>query len=193
MRKKGVIFFVEGDTEIEFYRKLVKHIHDKIGKFNVDKILFENIKGITNYKNKIIRIFSKRTITEYPNYDFFVFLCYDTDVFEFEQHPKINWHEVEKILNKNGAKKVIQIKAKKSIEDWFLCDTESIIRFLKLPSNTKVNGRNGQEKIKNLFKKANKLYIKGQKCEGLIECLNIEKILEKLSNELEKVYEILKQ
>ena len=82
-----------------------------------------------------------------------MFLCYDTDVFEFEQHPKINWLEVEKILNKNGAKKVIQIKAKKSIEDWFLCDTESIIRFPKLPSNTKVNGRNGQEKIKNLFKK----------------------------------------
>ena len=117
MRKKGVIFFVEGDTEIEFYKKLVKYLHDKIGKFKIDKILFENIKGITNYKNKIIRIFSKRTVIEYPNYDFFVFLCYDTDVFEFEKHPKINWSEIELLLKKNGASRVEKIKAQKSIED----------------------------------------------------------------------------
>lgn len=191
MKKKGIIFFIEGDTEIEFYKKMIRYLHKRKGRFNINKILYENIKGITNYKNKINRIFNKRTITEYPNHEFIVFLCYDTDVFEYEQHPKINWKEIEKDLKKNGAIKIIHVKAKKSIEDWFLKDKDNIIAFLKLPKGTKLKGKNGQEKIKNLFKKANRTYIKGQKCEGFIESLDMEVILQVVPNELKTLYKIL--
>lgn len=191
MKKKGVIFFAEGDTEIEFYKKMIEYLHNKKGRFNIDKILFENIKGITNYKNRVNRIFNKRTIIEYPNYEFIVFLCYDTDVFEYEQHPKINWKEIEKDLKKNGAIKIIHVKAKKSIEDWFLKDKNNIIKFLKLSKDTKLKGKNGQEKIKNLFKKANKTYIKGQKCEGLIDNLDMKVILKEVPDELKAIYRIL--
>lgn len=191
MKKKGIIFFAEGDTEIEFYKKVIQHLHNKKGRFNIDKILFENIKGITNYKNRINRIFNKRTIVEYPNYEFIVFLCYDTDVFEYEQHPKINWKDIEKDLDANGAIKIIHLKAKNSIEDWFLKDKNNIIKFLKLPKETKLKGKNGQEKIKNLFKKANRTYVKGQKCEGFIDNLDMEVILQEAPKELKAIYKIL--
>ena len=166
MKKKGIIFFVEGDTEVEFYKKMIQYLHGKKGRFNIEKILTENIKGITNYKSKINRIFNKRTIVEYPNHEFTVFLCYDTDVFEYEQHPKIDWKEIEKDLKANGAVRVIH-------------------------NTTKVTGKSGQEKIKKLFKKANKAYIKGQKCEGFIECLDMKVILKSVPDELKIVYQIL--
>jgi len=126
MKKKGIIFFVEGDTEVEFYKKMIQYLHGKKGRFNIEKILTENIKGITNYKSKINRTFNKRTIVEYPNHEFTVFLCYDTDVFEYEQHPKIDWKEIEKDLKANGAVRVIHVEANKSIEDWFLKDEKNI-------------------------------------------------------------------
>ena len=191
MKKKGIIFFVEGDTEVEFYKKMIQYLHGKKGRFNIEKILTENIKGITNYKSKINRIFNKRTIVEYPNHEFTVFLCYDTDVFEYEQHTKIDWKEIEKDLKANGAVRVIHVKANKSIEDWFLKDEKNIIKFLRLPNTTKVTGKSGQEKIKKLFKKANKAYIKGQKCEGFIECLDMKVILKSVPDELKIVYQIL--
>ncbi len=31
MKKKGIIFFAEGDTEIEFYKKVIQHLHNKRG------------------------------------------------------------------------------------------------------------------------------------------------------------------
>ena len=191
MNKKGIIFFIEGDTEIEFYKKMIQYLHDKKGRFSIDKILYENIKGITNYKSKINRIFNKRTVKDYPNFNFTVFLCYDTDVFEYEQQPKINWREIEKELKSDGAEKVIHVKAQKSIEDWFLKDEKNIIKFLGLPIKTKSKGKNGQEKIKNIFNKANKVYIKGQKCEGLVDCLDMNVIMKEVPDELKAIYKIL--
>lgn len=43
----------------------------------------------------------------------------------------------------SGAKTVIMVKARESIEDWFLYDVDNIISFLKLKKNTKISGRNG--------------------------------------------------
>lgn len=192
MKENGIVFFVEGDTEVEFYKALISNIHKENGKFNVNKILYENIKGITNYKNKINRIFSGRIINKYPNMGFTVFLCYDTDVFDFSQHPKINWKEVEKSLKKYGAKEVIHIKAVKSIEDWFLMDKEGVLTYLKLPKDFKIKGKsNGQVLLKELFKKANRVYIKGQKCEGFISCLDMSVIEEGIKEEIKGIYTAL--
>lgn len=191
MKKKGIIFFVEGDTDEAFYRKMIQYLHQKKGRFVIDKILYENIEGITNYKTRINRVFNKDTKKKCPDYDFIVFLCYDTDVFEYEQHPKIDWKEIEKDLRQNGAINVVHIKAKKSIEDWFLKDKDNVIKFLKLPNDTKVKGKNGQEQIKYLFKKANKVYIKGKRCKGFIEALDMNVILQNVPKELKTIYKIL--
>ena len=191
MIKNGVVFFVEGETEVEFYKKLIKYLHDKYGNFQVDKVQVENLKGIGNYKNRVIRIFDKRILQKYSGYTFVVVLCYDTDVFEYEECPQINWKEIELELKKSGAKTVIHVKAKKSIEDWFLEDEANLKKFLNISKNTKIKGQSGQEKIKDLFRKANKTYVKGQKCEGLIDALDMEKILTDIPEELNKVYKIL--
>lgn len=191
MTRNGVVFFVEGETEVEFYKKLIKYLHDKYGNFKVDKVQVENLKGIGNYKNRVMRIFDKRILQKYSGYSFVVVLCYDTDVFEYEECPKINWKEIELELKKSGAESVIHIKAKKSIEDWFLKDEANMRKFLNVSQKIKIKGQSGQEKIKDLFKKANKTYVKGQKCEGLIDVLDMEKILTDVPEELNKVYKIL--
>lgn len=192
MEKNGIVFFVEGETEVEFYKKMISYLHSKYGKFEIEKIEVENLKGIGNYKNRAVRIFEKRILSKYPSYNFSIFLCYDTDVFEYEECPQIDWKSIEEELKKCGAKNVFHVKAKKSIEDWFLKDEDNIRNFLKLPKSTVSKGNNGQEKIKYLFRKANSTYIKGKKCEGFIECLNIEKILQEVPEELNKVYKVLK-
>lgn len=92
------------------------------------------------------------------------------------------------MLIQNGAEKVIHIRAEKSIEDWFLLDMEGIKRFLKLKSDVQPNGANGYEKLKFLFKKANKIYTKGQEVNGFIQVLDIGMISKKVSTGLELLY-----
>ena len=125
-------------------------------------------------------------------YQITVAVCYDTDVFGYVQRPKINWKEVEKLLIDDGAHKVIHIKAEKSIEDWFLIDKEGIKRFLKLSPDIEPQGSNGYEKLKYLFKKANKIYAKkGREVNGLVQALDIGLISREVMKGLELLYKEL--
>ena len=40
--KKGIVFFVEGDTEVEFYKQLMSELHRRYPqqRFSVDRIVF---------------------------------------------------------------------------------------------------------------------------------------------------------
>ena len=183
---KGIVIFVEGDTEEEFYRKLIANIRSLCNesRFNLSKIIIRNMKCIGNYKNKAYRVFTKDIVPKNPGISFKVFLCYDTDVFEFSQKPPVKWKDVEKILLENGAKKVIHIKAKKSIEDWFLIDLTGICRHLKLNITTTCRGKNGVEKMENIFKKANMIYIKGGRTSCFLEALDIKKIMKEICREI---------
>jgi hypothetical protein len=91
-----------------------------------------------------------------------------------------------------GARKVIQVKARKSIEDWLLYDVEGICRWLRIQVPSKIIGKNGYDKIKNIFKKGNKIYIKGRRVSGLLERLDVSKILENANSELEPLISVLK-
>jgi hypothetical protein len=135
---KGIAIFVAGDTEVEFYKKLIENIRPLCNerKFNLSKVIIRNLKGIGNYKNRACRIFTNDIRSNNPGISFRVFLCYDTDVFEFSKKPPVKWKDVEKILIENGAEKVVHIKAKKSIEDWFLIDLTGVCRYLRLSSNS---------------------------------------------------------
>ena len=79
------------------------------------------------------------------------------------------------------------MKAVTSIEDWFLYDVEGLRDFLKLPKNFKISGYKGQKGLEKLFMKAKKTYIKGIHCNGLIEALDIEKILPHIYDEIENL------
>lgn len=60
--------------------------------------------------------------------------------------------------------------------------------FLKLKSDVQPNGANGYEKMKSLFKKANKIYTKGQEVNGFVQVLDIGLISKKVSNGLDMLY-----
>ncbi len=175
----GVIIFVEGDTEGEIYNKFRDMLHSmsESGRFPIDKLIIRNLKGIGNYKNRAIRVFTKEILSKNPDIEFDIFLCYDTDVFDFSPNPPVDWDEVENSLKASGARSVSHIKARHSIEDWIMHDIEGICNYLKLPENTKLNGGNGLKKIEYLFKKANKVYVKGSKIKGLVDSLDIRKIM----------------
>jgi len=207
-KKKGLIVFVEGDTEKEFYKKLMEHLKGKCPgqKYPFDHVKRENAKGICNFKAGIVRKFKnlKNQILKDENnkyeskrqkgidkFDFYVVLAYDTDVFELDNKPPINWSEVEMALYNAGAKEVIHIKARQCIEDWFLSDLKGVLKFLKLSASTKLKGSNGLKRLEYAFKKANRVYIKGKAARGFIEALDIELIAREHSSELKPLCNIL--
>lgn len=190
---KYVVIFVEGETEEELYKNyIIPLIRNELPNKKLEcEVSIFNVRGVGGFKNDSIMKF-KRLIEKNPNKEFIVALCYDTDIFEFASVPPIDWNKVQSKMEKEGANKVIQVRARKSIEDWLLYDVEGICRWLRIQVPSKVTGKNGYDKIKTLFKKGNKIYIKGRKVSGLLERLDINKILEKANAELEPLISILK-
>ena len=187
---KCLVLFVEGDTEVEFYKRVIANARQKRsgGTFDIN-IECKNVKGVGGFKNIALRKFIKEIKPKYDEEcEFSIALCRDTDVFELSSKPPIEWDEVEEEFRENGARQIIHIKARHSIEDWFLLDAKGIITFLRLPKKTKIAGGNGYEKLKRLFKQANKMYYKGMKSNGMVERLDIEKIVQNVYDELYQLY-----
>lgn len=178
-KKKCVVIYTEGETECEFYDKLLEELKkiNKVDKFNADKIVKQCLKGITKFDKKLLKKFEYDIKIRYSDYEIIVFLCYDTDVFDFNAKPSVNWDDVDTKLKKLGAKKVYHIKAEKCIEDIFLVDTVGLCKYLNISLVKKVNGSNGVDKMKNLFMRGDKIYQKGFSCEGFVNSLDICLIL----------------
>ena len=179
IKKRCIIFYTEGETEQEFYDALLCEIKKryKIRKFNADKILKKCLRGITKFDKKLLKKFEYEIIPTYKEYEIIVFLCYDTDVFDCSVNPPVDWNNVEKELTKLGANKVIHVKAEKCIEDIFLSDIYGICKFLNISEIKRVSGKNGVEKMQQLFDKGNRIYQKGYACLGFVKSLDIEKII----------------
>ena len=190
---KCLILFVEGDTEVEFYKQVVANARklNPLGRFDTN-IEYRNVKGVGGFKNIALRKFVKEIKPKYSkDCKFTIVLCSDTDIFDFASKPPIKWNEVKKELLSNGASEIIHVQARRSIEDWFLYDLEGILKFLRLGKKSKLSGKNGYEKLQNLYKQANKVYYKGIQSNGMIARLDIEKIAENVKNELNPLYEAL--
>ena len=190
---KCLVLFVEGDTEVEFYKRLAANARRlrPVDRFDTN-IEYRNVRGVGGFKSIALRKFVKEIKPKYKNdCKFTVVLCSDTDVFEFASKPPIKWDEVKRELLNNGASKVIHVQAKRSIEDWFLCDLEGILAFLRLNKNTKVSGKSGYDKLQRLYKQANKAYYKGIKSNGMIERLDIEKIANEVKDQLNPLYKAI--
>lgn len=120
MHKAGIVIFVEGDTEVEFYKCLIGYLSQKYPVINDYKVYYRNVHGIGNFKGKSVRLFKNQIHRKDPDMNYSAILCYDTDVFEeYTSKPPLSWPEVESELKKAGVKEVFHLKAKKSIEDWF--------------------------------------------------------------------------
>lgn len=190
---KCLILFVEGDTEVEFYKKVVYNARSLHPENRFDTYIeYRNVKGVGGFKSNAIRKFKKEIKPKYGEECIYtVVLCSDTDVFEFSPKPPIKWKEVERDLYENGASKIIHVKAKHLIEDWFLYDAEGIVGFLRLGKNAKINGKSGYEKLQNLYRQANKVYFKGAKSNGMIAKLDIDKIVNSVRDQLKPLYDVL--
>ena len=186
MPKKRVVLYVEGQTDEEFYNKLKENIKKKIPmkKFKVDGLDVFCVRGIANFSNKLLAKFQKEIMANYPNDEKIVFLCYDNDVFEYGVHPPIDRKKLERSLYEAGASKVVHLVAKRTIEDWFMFDEQGVLKYLKLNKKTKINGQNGLDKVKYLFKCANRVYQKGSKVDGLVNNLNMDKICSHICSEI---------
>lgn len=176
-RDKVVVVFIEGYTEVEFYKELVRIMREHCGGKLSCSVETINAAGIGQYKRKVLGIFEKQIKPKYSDADFYIALCYDQDVFELGKNPPVNWNEIKEEFLKRGAKEVCQIKAARSIEDWFLCDSEGVLRYLKLPADTKLPGGSGLCRLKALFKRGKRVYIKGARTAGFVQALDVEKIL----------------
>ena len=128
-----VTVFVEGDTEVDFYKKLISYLRDKNGGHFSCKVDVKNVKGVGNYQSKVSRIFLYGVKPKNSNCLYKVALCYDTDAFQFSRKPPVDWDAVVADLTKEGVSEVCQVRAITSIEDWFLYDTQCLRQFLNLP------------------------------------------------------------
>jgi hypothetical protein len=190
---KCLVLFVEGDTEVEFYKQIIVNARKlRPGGMFDTSIECKSINGVGGFKNIALRKFVKEIK---PKYDeeciYTIVLCRDTDVFELSPKPPIKWEEVERDLRAGGANNVIHVEAKHSIEDWFLYDSDGIISFLRLNKKTKISGKDGYDKLKRLYKLANKMYYKGMKSNGMVSRLDIDKIANAVKDQLDPLYKAL--
>lgn len=84
-KENVVVIFIEGETEIEFYKRLVSVMRAHCGGRLSCSVETINASGIGQYKDKVLRVFEKSIKKKHPNGEFFVALCYDQDVFEMEK------------------------------------------------------------------------------------------------------------
>ena len=80
-----------------------------------------------------------------------------------------------------------QVKAVRSIEDWFLYDTEGLRKFLHLPGRFQMKGYSGQKGLEELFRKAKRTYIKGSACDELIKALDMSVIISHIGTEIKEI------
>lgn len=120
-----------------------------------------------------------------------VFLCYDTDSYSADvtKFHEDDWANFRKMIKgRSGAKKIIDLAVSADIEDVFLLDLHGISCFMGLDTDLKQEdipcGRKGSARIKQLFIKQRQLgrtqavYHKGERAKGLIELLDMQKILD---------------
>ncbi len=186
MAKKIAVLLVEGDTEIAFYKRVIDNLRSQNNVELSCRIKLLNTHGIGGFCEKAIRKINVEVKSLFPDYIINAFFCYDTDSFEYSKRPPVNWKDVERQFKSNGIR-CYHIKAKQSIESWFLKDKESVCRYLGIPAGSKVEGRSDYNRLTSLFKKGNRVYVKGKnkKAEEFISCLNINKIMGQVCDHLE--------
>lgn len=192
-KKRCIVFYTEGETEKEFYDYLLETIKNKykINKFNSNKIIKKCLKGICRFDKKLVNKYENEIKNKYKDYDIIVFLCYDTDYFEFSSKPSVDWNSINKKLKDLGAKEIYHIKADKCIEDLLLIDIDGICNYLKIKKPNIIKGKNGVDKMNNLFSLGNRLYQKGYPSKDFIKSLDMNIIMKKIEKEIEAILNIL--
>jgi hypothetical protein len=171
-----VVLFVEGETDEVFFKALIDY-YRTISTSEMRPCKIYNLRGVTRYSSKLLAKLKNDCLPDAKNkgYKIQTVCCtYDTDVFEVRNPLIVDWSALRKAVKRMGIEEFIQFGIKSSIEDWLLCDQESICRFLKLKDIPKtLKGNNGNEKLNDLFGRANKVYQKGYQTKDLVISLDM--------------------
>ncbi|MCD8201988.1 MAG: hypothetical protein LUD47_07980 [Clostridia bacterium] len=191
-------FILEGDTELEFYRTLLRYLCDKHsvritkiddGEFN-DDYTYELVSGS---RRSILKFKEANSVSNMPKSgDWFytkcflrygsenhwtVFLCYDTDTYNdyISVGYRDDWNDLRESLKK--ADKVIDLAAKADIEDVLLQDIAGVCNYLNCPIPASLKGSKGKRKMRNLFMQNEKYYHAGERAREMIESLDMGVIM----------------
>ncbi len=192
--KTHALFFVEGYTEVEFYKPII------ISKFQgLPKTIF-NLKGLYNIHRKTYG-HTLNFLQRKQDSNVRIFCCLDREsrfnapplnLKDMREHFKSDPRFNGKVLS------VDTIVATQMLESWFFYDTENIYKFLNVPkARRNLRKFSPPEKFTHndlsaLFRNHKKSYIKGEKCAGFIGALDLNKIqddCDELKNGLEKIKE----
>lgn len=187
---KCLVFFAEGGNEIILLKRISKSIINQcLGKLPIIKTEYYNVNQLDGVERAIYRKFDTVKNKYGDDYELSVILLRDSDEFELKTNSSIDWPKIKKTLINNGAKGFVELKAKVSTDDWLLKDPIGLLKYLQLPSDILAFTENIE--LKSLFKKANKHYIKGTYNQGLVDNLDINKIVEELGSELLPLYTVM--
>jgi len=175
-----VVLFVEGDTDIIFFRELIDY-YKRVSIVRSCEI--RNIKGVSRYaSSKIVGLLQNEIKPRlHANTELYAIACsYDTDVYEKGEAPNINWTKLEKEVKRLGAEEFCRIEVKSCIEDWLLDDIEGVCAYLNLKTIPKtLKGNNGYQKLLSVYRSGGKVYFKGDKAKEMVRSLDIAKIRNK--------------
>lgn len=190
-----VVIFVEGDTDEVFFGRLIAY-YRQVSSTPIHSCEIQNVKGVSRYaSSKFIGKLDAEIIprSERKGMKVYGVCCsYDTDVFEDEESPVVDWQKLRKSIKRLGVEEFCTIEVKSAIEDWLLDDLEGLCAFLKqkdVPVSLK--GANGYAKLLNLFKRSGKIYAKGISIESFIDSLSMKKIRTKRKAALSELERIL--
>lgn len=195
--KPRVVIFVEGETDEVFFNRLISY-YRSVSKTPVNSCEIHNLKGVSRYaSSKFVGKLQAEIIpkAERKGERIYAVCCsFDTDVFDDEEAPIVDWKKLEKSILRLGIEFFYKIEVRSAIEDWLLDDLEGLCSYLKLKDVSKpLKGANGYQKLSSLFKRSGKVYAKGLSVEDFINAIDIEKIRNTRSTallDLEKVLNV---
>ena len=192
--KRHVVIFVEGDTDKLFFDRLVQYYRQN-AEAPIASCEVRNMHGVSRYNSKLSGKLKGQIIPAAARKGMEVLaVCrsYDTDVFEYAERPVVDWSRVAAEVRRLGIKEFCEVKVEQMMEDWLLDDLQGVCSYLKLKKvPASVNGKNGYERILNLYKQANNVYVKGLGAGPLIAALDMGVIRAKRQAALEGLEKML--
>ena len=190
---RHVVIFVEGDTDMVFFTELLRYYRQH-SQTPIVSCEVQNMKGVSKYNAKFASKLKNDIIPKARAKGLAVStVCcsYDTDVFEYAEHPVVDWNMVRKTVAKLGIKQFLEVKVEKSIEDWLLDDMAGLCSCIGIKNAPQLTGDTGFEKLTRLFRKANAVYDKGYAISKFISSLNMGVIRKKRKKALKELEEAL--
>jgi hypothetical protein len=174
----SILFLYEGDTELEFYSRVInKYIPQR-----KIRITASNLDGVYNLDKKVKNRINEHLLKNLLEEQITVIVAYDRDGRKEKESRLMVEFVKSKIEQDLGPERILSINeiiATQDIESWFLKDIDGVYKYLRVPHKERTNKYQNTESfnctdLSNLFRRYRKNYQKGSRAEGFIEALDID-------------------